>query len=171
MASIRIALSRPEELFVASDYAPLEGRFEQSPGIERILTQIEEAPRREQHVIEIALPAAHAGTEDRLRTAIAGYCQTAIAESGYQLKLTRKRGLLALRIGLPILGACLALSTAVVSWRNDGIGNLLSNSFIIAGWVALWQPAELLLYDWWPHFHRINLLRRLAAADVQVVPR
>jgi hypothetical protein len=167
--TIRIALGKPEELFAASDYAPLEGRFERLTGMERLVTGMEEAPRDARHVIEIVLPAAGADIEETIRRAIVGFCKAEIDEARFMMRVTRKRGLLALRVGLPILAVCLALSTAVAAWRNDGIGTLLSNSFVIAGWVALWQPAELLLYDWWPPFHRINLLKRIAEADVRVV--
>jgi hypothetical protein len=167
--TLRIALARPEDLFAVADYAPLEGRFERLTGMERLVTGMEEAPRDARHIIEIALPAATSDIEAAIRTAIAGYCETEIAASRFLMRVTRKRGLLALRVGLPILAACLALSTAVAAWKNDGVGPLLSNTFIIAGWVALWQPAELLLYDWWPPYHRINLLRRIAEAEVRMV--
>jgi len=45
----------------------------------------------------------------------------------------------------------------------------LKELFIILGWVALWRPAELLLYEWRPFKRNANLFGRLAQCKVSVV--
>jgi len=45
----------------------------------------------------------------------------------------------------------------------------LRELFIILGWVALWRPAELLLYEWRPHKRNAKLFDKLAKCDVQVI--
>ena len=45
----------------------------------------------------------------------------------------------------------------------------IRESFIILGWVALWRPLDLLLYDWYPIKKNINLYYRLEHSDVQVI--
>jgi len=37
----------------------------------------------------------------------------------------------------------------------------------IFGWVALWRPAELLLYDWAPAYRRRRLMRRQSEATIE----
>jgi hypothetical protein len=46
---------------------------------------------------------------------------------------------------------------------------LFRESLIIVGWVALWRPLEIFLYDWWPIARHRSLYRRLAKADVRLV--
>lgn len=46
---------------------------------------------------------------------------------------------------------------------------VLRESLSIAGWVAMWRPMELLLYDWWPIRAEVRLLQRLATMPVRVV--
>jgi len=41
--------------------------------------------------------------------------------------------------------------------------------FIILGWVALWRPAEVLLYEWRPFKRNANLFGMLAHCKVNVV--
>ena len=48
------------------------------------------------------------------------------------------------------------------------LGAVLRESLLIGGWVAMWRPLEVFLYDWWPLWRRRNLYRRLAAATVLV---
>ncbi len=49
-----------------------------------------------------------------------------------------------------------------------GLARFVQESFVIVGWVALWKPAEILLYDWLPIARKRALFRRLAAAPVRV---
>jgi len=45
---------------------------------------------------------------------------------------------------------------------------VIAESLVIMGWVAMWRPAEIWLYEWWPIRARRRLLQRLAAAPVTV---
>jgi len=36
------------------------------------------------------------------------------------------------------------------------------------GWVAMWKPLEILLYDWWPVLRDIRLYRRISELPVEV---
>jgi hypothetical protein len=44
----------------------------------------------------------------------------------------------------------------------------VSESLIIGGWVALWRPMEIFLYDWWPIAAEARLFDRLAAMPVSL---
>ena len=52
---------------------------------------------------------------------------------------------------------------------EGGLTTTIRESLIILGWVALWRPAELLLYDWFPHKRDANLFGRLENSRVQIV--
>lgn len=64
-------------------------------------------------------------------------------------------GRLALLIGLLFLAACLGLAGLVRELGLGWPGEVLQEGLVIIGWVALWRPAEIFLYEWWPlHRHR-----------------
>jgi hypothetical protein len=42
-------------------------------------------------------------------------------------------------------------------------------SLLIGGWVAMWGPLEIFLYNWWPLRHEWRICERLAEADVDLV--
>lgn len=46
----------------------------------------------------------------------------------------------------------------------------LSEGLLILGWVAMWRPVEVFLYDWWPEFGRRRLFLRIAGMSVEVRP-
>jgi hypothetical protein len=41
-------------------------------------------------------------------------------------------------------------------------------SFSIGGWVAMWRPIEVFLYDWWPIRAEARLYDRLSAMPVRI---
>lgn len=172
MTAIRIDIATPEELFEAPVYDPLNGRLEKRSGIDRILAAIDDARISSTAGGTVEIVMSGGADEGRIRAAIATYCETEAEDARRSLSLTRRRGRQALWIAVPVLAIFLALSTmAANALGTAGLGNLISNSLVIAGWVALWRPAELLLYEWWPYRHRVRLLTVLSRMTVRVVAR
>ena len=70
--------------------------------------------------------------------------------------------------------AFLLLAIVVGEWIAGRIGSerhaiVIQESLIILGWVALWRPLGIFLYDWWPIRAEAKLLDRLGEMDVQVL--
>jgi hypothetical protein len=51
------------------------------------------------------------------------------------------------------------------------LGVLLRESLLIGGWVAMWRPLEIFLYDWWPIRAEARLYDRLGEMPVKLAPR
>jgi hypothetical protein len=78
-----------------------------------------------------------------------------------------KTGRLSLVIGVAVLSACLLLGWLFAQRINEGpVSQIVSESFLIFGWVAIWKPSEIFLYSWPPLARRRKLFRRLAEATV-----
>lgn len=86
-----------------------------------------------------------------------------------EFRLLLRRGHSVLLIGLLFLASCLGLSGLVTKLVPDGIGDILHEGLIIVGWVAMWRPLEIYLYDWWPLRQEWRGLQRLAKMRVRVV--
>ena len=79
-----------------------------------------------------------------------------------------KQGRLSLLIGFVFLGACLSVS-ALLTPGTGQVVTYLRESLTIAGWVGMWRPMEIYLYDWWPvKRHGRNFLR-LSKMPIEVV--
>lgn len=90
-------------------------------------------------------------------------------EAGLQ-ELRRRRlvreGRLSLTIGLATLVLCIGAATLVPTPTLGTPGEILRESLVIAGWVVMWHPLEVLLYGIWPVVRERRLLDRLAEANV-----
>jgi hypothetical protein len=96
----------------------------------------------------------------------AHFCEAAQAEAANMSELFRG-GRKALLIGLLTLGLCLFLAwyfTYHAAQRP--ITRLIQESFVILGWVSMWKPIEIFLYEWLPLARRRKLFLRLSLADI-----
>ena len=78
-------------------------------------------------------------------------------------------GRISLVIGLTFLGVAIAVGEALAGMiSKEGYAWLVKESLIIGGWVALWRPLEIFLYDWWPLRAQAKLYDRLGGMQVSV---
>jgi hypothetical protein len=83
-------------------------------------------------------------------------------------KLTGGRA--ALVIGLVFLAATLAANLAIASQPDNVINQVIRSSLLIIGWVAMWQPVNTFLYDWWPIRRKIRIFTKIRTMEVAIVP-
>jgi hypothetical protein len=46
---------------------------------------------------------------------------------------------------------------------------VVRESLTIAGWVAMWRPMQIYLYDWWPLLRRSRTYAKLSHMPVELV--
>lgn len=73
-------------------------------------------------------------------------------------------------IGLVALFLCLSISQFLSSMESSSkIWSIAEEGFIIIGWVAMWRPVEVFLYDWWPLRKQRLFLEKLSQIDVEIL--
>ncbi len=133
---------------------------------------------REKVKLTIELPREKIaeGLVERTTEKVKRYCQFKIEENHKELIALHHQGVSSLWMGLIVLVICLALAFTFTLMAQSGINKLLEGLLQIvavlfaasAGWVALWQPAELFLYDWWPFRRDMRIYELIADADIVI---
>jgi hypothetical protein len=77
-------------------------------------------------------------------------------------------GRTSLVIGLACLAASILVGDLSASMVDDRFSGVLRESLLIGGWVAMWRPIEVFLYDWWPIRAQARLFNRLSEMTVRV---
>lgn len=75
---------------------------------------------------------------------------------------------MSLAVGLVVLVAFLTLARLTVSLPSGPLREIFREGFVITGWVAMWRPIEVLLYDWWPMLYDRRHISRVLEAPVTI---
>jgi hypothetical protein len=121
--------------------------------------------------IRVTLTDAPASPTDEtvLRDALHDNFERSAAEYLRNLKRLFRDGRISLVIGIGFLAVAIVIAEAVASRMSAGpYARLVQESVVIGGWVALWQPINIFLYDWWPIRRQVKLYERLAGAAVEL---
>lgn len=79
------------------------------------------------------------------------------------------QGRISLVIGLAFVALCLLAADLIGQLGSGTAHTIARESLTIVGWVAMWRPLQVFLYDWWPLARRIGTYKALARAHVRVV--
>jgi hypothetical protein len=79
-----------------------------------------------------------------------------------------RRGHITLGVGLTVLVLFLTLAQLTASLTAGPLQEILREGLVITGWVAMWRPLEILLYDWWPLVDERRQVRRILDAPLSI---
>jgi len=171
-SSIKLKLREIAQLFNSLDPSPFSEQDLDHDAEEFIVSSARELPRHHdlRLVLNLEKPLGPPQTSEAVGDAIRHYFAYRASINRLELREFFKRGRLSLLIGTVFLAGCLVLGHAI--GRHDASGAFSSfaqEGLTIAGWVAMWRPMEIYLYDWWPLKRRGALLTRLSHMRVEVV--
>jgi hypothetical protein len=160
------------QLFDTRDPAPFRERDLAPDALEYLLEAADEIPRDEalHLVIAITEPAEPELTPEVIGTAIRAHFEYERHRRGLALTRHLRRSYLAFAVGLATLAALLTLAEFTTLLPDGRLREVVREGVVITGWVAMWRPLELLLYDWWPILHDRRRFDRLLSAKLSVEP-
>lgn len=169
-ATIELRLRDAAQLFNSLDPFPFREGDLTTEAEEYILDWARDLPKDKPIAILIHLqrPDAPGSPVPDLATAITRWFAGRVRSETRALHELFHDGRLAFAIGFVGLAACLFLSWLLTRGQEGPFARVVQVSLIIIGWVVVWRPAEMFLYDWVPILRRRRLYRRLAEATVTV---
>lgn len=169
---IEVHVALIDQLFNSIDPSPFHTRDLDTEAESYIFDTAKELPKHG-HIELVVHLDKRPGFEEKLNQvdqAIRSHFAARARSSRQLLSDLFKRGRISLLIGLTFLSLSIGVSNFGAQWLNVGhAGQILRESVLIGGWVAMWRPMEIFLYDWWPIRARIRLLNRLARMSVRIV--
>ena len=91
-------------------------------------------------------------------------------EAEKKLSRTRQMGWKSLLISVVFLSVTIPLVEMMKRYLPTGnVFSVIEGGLTILAWVALWRPAELLLYDWYPFHFDARLFSKLERAEIEVI--
>jgi hypothetical protein len=169
---IEVRVGQISQLFNTIDPSPFYER-DLDPAAEEFIEEwAKEVPRSSPlallvHVDGLSLDA-HDGA--LLRRAVKQFFARKAHHTRRRLRELFRRGRVSLLIALAFLSALGAIANALAGVVQGAIGGILREGLLIGGWVAMWRPLEIFLYDWWPIRAQARLFDRLADMAITIQP-
>ncbi|HQY05540.1 MAG TPA: hypothetical protein PLQ52_05715 [Lacunisphaera sp.] len=166
---IEVRLRELAQLFNLMDPSPFVDRDLDAAAEEFIVSWARELPHKGElelviHLATLPDPERAAGTAKAVRHYFASRAEFKRRELRLLLRRGRSSGIIALLF----LAGCFGVGEMIRQGASQSWSGFVELGLQIAGWVAMWRPLEIFLYDWWPIRSDQLLLERLARMQVRL---
>ena len=169
--SIKLKLHDIDQLFNSMDPSPFVEKDLDDKAEEFIVGWANEFPLNAPVKLRVHLEQWPAGDpKELIRQAVHNHFAHSAELTGLEFRALMKQGRTCLVIGLSCLATCLVISKTLLHGDAGTWASVLRESLTIAGWVAMWRPMQIYLYDWWPLRRRARIYAQLSHMPVDVVP-
>ena len=168
---IEVRVAELKQLFNSIDPSPFRNRDLDPKAEEFIVDWAKDFAGDAQLALVVNLERS-AGLRDEaavLRDAIHEFFRQRALGQRRRLRELLRVGRTSLAIGLVVLASAVALGNFFGHvLKGSSVGDILRETLVIGGWVSMWRPLEIFLYDWWPIRNEARLSDRLAAMPVRI---
>lgn len=168
--AIEIRLSSLQHLFNSLDPSPFHDKELDREAEEYIVGSADEYPLARPLRLVMLMPAANVSAADQgiVQQAVANYFAYRGRETDRRLRFQLREGRFSLAIGVLFLLVCVLIRQLAMGIDGATLSQIVAEGFLILGWVAMWRPLQIFLYDWWPIRHQSRLYAKLAAMPVEI---
>lgn len=168
---IELRLRELAQLFDSFDPAPFHEKDLDRDAEEFIVSWAREFPAGAPLVFRLHLPPDQRCFEPErtVQDAVANYFAYRAGIARLDVRRTLQQGRATLGVGVVFLIACMLLRGLLRQTPHGEWLRFVEEGLLIIGWVAMWRPLELLLYEWWPQLRRKRTYDNLARMRVEVL--
>lgn len=167
---VAIRLRELPQLFNLMDPSPFPEKDLAQAAADFIVSWADEYPIREplELTVHLERPAAEADAQGVIESAVHAYFAARAAFTRLEFRRLMREGQKSLVIGIVFLATCVVLAQWLPRAAEPTLRSVFRESLLVAGWVAMWRPMQIYLYEWWPIRRRRRLYEKLADAVVRV---
>ena len=170
---IEISLKGIRQIYNPLDPSPYPERSLDKTIEDYIVEAVRDFPLEENLELAIYLPEEETDNESVqiLGQAIGNHFRYKAAQARREIRETFAAGRVGLVIGIAFLGLALFASYMIARNPDTVINEIVRNSLLIIGWVAMWQPISIFFYDWQPFRQKLKVYQKICRMRVSVKPQ
>jgi hypothetical protein len=168
VAEIKIRLQTLDQLFNSLDPSPFHEKELDRDAEDYIVGSVDETPLSQPLALVIELPQGRIESQGSasVQEAVRNHFAYRLNDGRRRLRFQFREGRIALLIGLLFLFLCVAVRELIFAPLSGAGAEMVAEGLLILGWVAMWRPLQIFLYDWWPVRHQSRLYAKLASMPV-----
>ena len=169
---IEIRLRTIDQLFNSMDPSPFHEKDLDHDAEEFMVSWVQEYHRHDPVSLMIHVETLPEGGDPKVEVekAVRNYFAYRAKLNRREFKHIMKQGRMSLLIGLTFLTICLLMGNLITHSADAPLSSLLREAFLIAGWVAMWRPMQIYLYEWWPLRRRGQIFEKMSRMAVGLKP-
>jgi hypothetical protein len=170
---IEIKLSSVLHLFNSFDPAPFYTKELDRDASDYIVDVVRDFPQKTQFRIVVYLPASILCTQEaqKIPEAIRNHFKYMVLVQDRKFRERSIYGKFTLVVGLSFLAIAMIASQAVAeTFSNFPLVRLIAYALEVAGWVAMWEPVTVHLYQLWPIVKQKKIYEKISQMDIDVRP-
>jgi hypothetical protein len=169
---IEVKLSSIMQLYNSFDPAPFHEKELDTDAEKYIIETIKDLPAKTDLKLVIYLPPELSGSEGAktLGSAIHNHFRyrTMVAERNFRRHF--RYGRISLVIGLSFLAIALIARQMVSHISTQFLAQFFADALLVLGWVAMWEPITVLLYQLWPIIQTKKVYEKASTMEIEVLP-
>lgn len=170
---IEVRLTDVRGLFNSLDPAPFIEKDLDADAEDYIVGTVQDFHHNKPLKLVIYLPAEKIDGEHvaTIPEAIRNYFDYRAHHADMKLRFMLLQGRTSLIIGLLFLFGCIAARQLLVGVLQPGLmHDIVEEGLLICGWVAMWRPIQIYLYDWWPIRRMRRCYEKIRSMPVEIRP-
>jgi hypothetical protein len=169
---IEIKLSSIPQLFNSFDPAPFYEKEIDTAAEQYIVDTVKDFPKKTQFTIVIYLPSTKCNCDEAKKIIPAIHTHFAYRALATDRKFREKfrLGRWSMLVGLSFLAIALITRQLVSELENHIAAQLLSDSLLIIGWAAMWEPITVILYELWPIIKTKKIYEKISRMEIEILP-
>jgi hypothetical protein len=169
VATIEIRTSSLAQLFDALDPAPLQERALDRDVESYIVGRAAKHRPTEPLRLRVHLPESLRARAADATASIHEHFRRAHEEGERSFRRRLRIGGFTLAVAVGVLAASIWLRSLLSDIKGRPLVQGLGESLLILGWVSMWRPVEILLFEHWESHLDHTVLKRLASIPVEFV--
>ena len=165
---IEVFVNRIEQLFNSMDPSPFQEKDLDHDAEEFIVSWAKEYAGKDPLLLVVHANQPTEIADEVIERSVRNYFVYRGRLNRLEFKQLLKQGRISLAIGLLFLTSCLLVSELLLQQQPGTLLSLLRESLTIGGWVAMWRPMQIFLYDWWPLRRVGKIYEKLSHVPVEL---
>ncbi len=118
-------------------------------------------------VIHLGQPPEKSSPQTDIAESIHHYFAYRVGLNVREFRQLMRQGWMSLLIGLAFLAVCVTIAQTLTAFMGRW-NSVMREGLTIIGWVAMWRPLEIYLYEWWPIRRLGKIYAKLSTVPVEV---
>ncbi len=108
--------------------------------------------------------------EQEMRSAFHEYFNYRTNLTQFKIDQILKAGFYSLGIGLIFLTLTI-VSSKYLKLHDQVLTSFLKELLLLTGWVSMWKPINIFLYEWWPFLSNKRMYEKLSSVKVEIIKK